>query len=41
MGLLKKIMNWLRCIRTETTELIEDLEDIGNYEEKYKNKIYK
>jgi hypothetical protein len=41
MGLLKKIMKWLRCIRTETTELIEDLEDIGNYEEKYKNKIYK
>ena len=36
MGLIKKIMNWLRCIRTETSELIEDLEDLNNYE----NKIY-
>tara|TARA_R110000851_G_scaffold240741_2_gene393462 strand:+ start:642 stop:758 length:117 start_codon:yes stop_codon:yes gene_type:complete len=34
MGLIKKIMNWLRCIRTETSELIEDLEDLNNYENK-------
>jgi len=40
MSLIKKIMNWLRCIKSETTELIEDIEDIGEYEEKYKNKIY-
>jgi len=39
--MFRRLLKWLRCCKNSAEELIEEVEDIGEYEENYKNKIYK
>lgn len=39
--MIKRLLKWLMCCKNSAEELIEEVEEIGEYEEKYKNKIYK